>query len=90
MDFRADTRQEVWRAQALAPGLYVAATPIGNLRDITLRALDILAGADVIFAEDTRVTRVLCEAYGVATPLSAYHEHNAAAVRPKILERLAG
>jgi 16S rRNA (cytidine1402-2'-O)-methyltransferase len=72
-----------------APGLHVVATPIGNLRDVTLRALEILAGADVIACEDTRVTRKLLEHYGIATSLTPYHEHNAAAARPKILKRLA-
>ncbi|HET7850499.1 MAG TPA: 16S rRNA (cytidine(1402)-2'-O)-methyltransferase [Pseudolabrys sp.] len=80
-------------AQAVAPrlagGLYVVATPIGNLRDVTLRALETLAAADVIACEDTRVTRKLTEHYGIATPLTPYHEHNAAAARPKLLARLA-
>ena len=69
-------------------GLYVVATPIGNLGDITLRALEILAGADVIACEDTRVTRKLTERYGITTPLTPYHEHNAAEARPKLLSRL--
>jgi 16S rRNA (cytidine1402-2'-O)-methyltransferase len=72
-----------------APGLYLVATPIGNLSDITLRALELLAGADVIACEDTRVTRKLTERYGIATPLTPYHEHNAAQARPKLLARLA-
>jgi 16S rRNA (cytidine1402-2'-O)-methyltransferase len=75
-------------APALAAGLYVVATPIGNLRDVTLRALEILAAADLIACEDTRVSRKLTGHYGIATPLIAYHDHNAAAVRPKILARL--
>ena len=65
-------------APALAPGLHVVATPIGNLRDITLRALETLAAADLIACEDTRVTRKLTEHYGITTPLTPYHEHNAA------------
>jgi 16S rRNA (cytidine1402-2'-O)-methyltransferase len=76
-------------APALAPGLYVVATPIGNLRDITLRALECLAAADLIACEDTRVTRKLVDRYGILTALTPYHEHNAAAARPKLLERLA-
>jgi 16S rRNA (cytidine1402-2'-O)-methyltransferase len=72
-----------------AAGLYLVATPIGNLGDITLRALEVLAAADVIACEDTRVTRKLTERYGIATPLTPYHEHNAAEARPKILARLA-
>src|SRR5258708_6556962 len=76
-------------APALAPGLYVTATPIGNLRDITLRALETLAAADLIACEDTRVTRKLLDHYGIATPLTPYHDHNAAQARPKLLARLA-
>ena len=71
------------------PGLYLVATPIGNLGDISLRALELLAGADVIACEDTRVTRKLTERYGIATPLTPYHEHNATEARPKLLARLA-
>ena len=70
-------------------GLYLVATPIGNLGDITLRALELLASADVIACEDTRVTRKLTERYGIDTPLTPYHEHNAAQARPKLLARLA-
>jgi 16S rRNA (cytidine1402-2'-O)-methyltransferase len=76
-------------APALAPGLYVVATPIGHLGDVTLRALETLAGADVVACEDTRVTRRLMERYGVTTPLQAYHDHNAETARPKILRALA-
>lgn len=76
-------------APALPAGLHVVATPIGNLRDITLRALDVLAAADLIACEDTRITRKLLEHYGISTPLTPYHEHNAAAARPKLLARLA-
>jgi len=73
----------------LKSGLYVVATPIGNLGDMTLRALATLAGADLIACEDTRVTRTLLDRYGIGTPLTAYHEHNAAKVRPALLRRLA-
>ena len=76
-------------APALTPGLHIAATPIGNLGDITLRALEALAAADVIACEDTRVTRKLLGRYGIETPLTPYHDHNAAEARPKILARLA-
>jgi 16S rRNA (cytidine1402-2'-O)-methyltransferase len=72
-----------------AAGLYLVATPIGNLSDVSLRALELLAGADVIACEDTRVTRKLTERYGIATRLTPYHEHNAAVARPKLLARLA-
>jgi 16S rRNA (cytidine1402-2'-O)-methyltransferase len=76
-------------AKPLAPGLYLVATPIGNLGDITFRALETLAAADMIACEDTRVTHRLLERYGISSTLSPYHEHNAQAARPKILERLA-
>src|SRR3954464_3355588 len=81
-------RQAV-EAPRLAPGLTLVATPIGNLRDITLRALEILASADLVACEDTRVTRKLFDHYGLSAPLIAYHDHNAETVRPKILQRLA-
>ena len=76
------------KAAEAAPGLYLVATPIGNLGDVTLRALELLAGADIIACEDTRVTRKLTERYGITTPLTPYHEHNAAEARPKLLARL--
>jgi 16S rRNA (cytidine1402-2'-O)-methyltransferase len=76
-------------APPLAPGLYLVATPIGNLRDVSLRALEILAAADVIACEDTRVTRKLLSHYGIGTPLTPYHDHNAATARPKLVARLA-
>jgi 16S rRNA (cytidine1402-2'-O)-methyltransferase len=67
----------------------VVATPIGNLRDITLRALDILAGVSRVYAEDTRVARKLLDAYGLKPKLGAYHEHNAEMARGEILAALA-
>jgi 16S rRNA (cytidine1402-2'-O)-methyltransferase len=76
-------------ARPLAPGLHVVATPIGNLGDITIRALSTLAAADLVACEDTRVTRVLTRHYGIDTPLLPYHEHNAAEQRPKLLAALA-
>ncbi len=72
-----------------APGLYVVPTPIGNMRDITLRALDILQNVDLIACEDTRVTGRLLDHHGVTTPVTPYHEHNARRVRPELLRRLA-
>jgi 16S rRNA (cytidine1402-2'-O)-methyltransferase len=75
--------------ERLAPGLHIVATPIGNLADITIRALAALAGADLIACEDTRVTRKLLNRYGIATPLTPYHDHNAAQARPMLLLRLA-
>lgn len=76
-------------APKAAPGLYLVATPIGNLGDITLRALQTLAGVDVIACEDTRITRRLTERYAIAATLKQYHEHNAEVARPKLLEALA-
>ncbi len=75
-------------APALGPGLYIVATPIGNLGDITIRALSTLAAAASVLCEDTRTTARLFERYGIRTPLYPYHEHNAAKVRPGILARL--
>src|ERR1700733_11354407 len=73
----------------LLPGtLVIVATPIGNLGDMTRRAVDSLADAAVIACEDTRVTAKLLAAYGIRTPTLAYHEHNAARVRPQLIERL--
>lgn len=66
----------------------MTATPIGNARDITLRALDVLAGCDVIVAEDTRITAHLLAIYGISKPLSLYNDHNGARARPHLLARL--
>lgn len=74
----------------MAAGLYVTATPIGHLGDITLRALSTMAAADVLLCEDTRTTSKLLERYGIRTRLMPYHEHNAAKVRPAILNALNG
>src|SRR5258708_6489221 len=71
------------------PGLYLVATPIGNLGDVTLRALETLAAVEAIACEDTRVTRRLLDRYAITTPLLIYHDHNAEIARPKILARLA-
>ena len=76
-------------AGRLGPGLYVVSTPIGNLGDVTLRALSTLAAADLIACEDTRVTSVLLRHYGIATKLVAYHDHNARRQRPRLLAALA-
>ncbi len=77
-----------WPVRPLAAGLYLVATPIGNLADVTLRALETLAAADLIACEDTRVTKKLLGRYAITTALTPYHDHNAAAARPKILARL--
>lgn len=73
----------------LSPGLYLVATPIGNLADITLRALSTLVRADVIYCEDTRHSRTLVAHYGISQTLRPYHEHNAEEQRPRILADLA-
>lgn len=81
------------RASRLDPGLYLVATPIGAARDITLRALDILATADVIAAEDTRTARKLMEIHGLAVagrPLIAYHDHSSPGARDKLAAMVAG
>lgn len=71
-----------------SPGLYVVATPIGNAADITLRALDLMAQADVVACEDTRETGKLLALHGVRARLRSYHDHNAERVRPALLTRL--
>jgi 16S rRNA (cytidine1402-2'-O)-methyltransferase len=76
-------------AKPLAAGLYLVATPIGNLTDISLRAIAVLARADHVYCEDTRHTQKLMAHYAIDARLSPYHEHNAARERPKILRRLA-
>lgn len=84
-----ELKSEGRAAQPLEPGLYVVSTPIGNLRDITLRALDVLAAADEVLAEDTRVARRLLDAHDIRAKVSPYHDHNGAIRRPEILEKLA-
>ncbi|MGQ0673846.1 MAG: 16S rRNA (cytidine(1402)-2'-O)-methyltransferase [Hyphomicrobium sp.] len=76
-------------AAPLAPGLYLVATPIGNLGDMTLRALAVLARADLVCCEDTRHSGILLQHFAIPTPTRPYHEHNAAAERPRILAELA-
>jgi 16S rRNA (cytidine1402-2'-O)-methyltransferase len=75
-------------ARPLEVALYLVATPIGNLGDITLRALETLAGADVLACEDTRVTRVLLDRYGIRQRPTPYHEHNATEAGPRLIEAL--
>lgn len=81
---------EAWmpKGQNYPAGLYIVATPVGNLADITLRALWVLQMADVILCEDTRITRKLLSAYGIRAMLMPYHEHNAEQSQPAILEHL--
>ncbi|NNC35967.1 MAG: 16S rRNA (cytidine(1402)-2'-O)-methyltransferase [Acidimicrobiales bacterium] len=76
------------KSEPLTAGLYLVATPIGNLRDITIRALDILASADHILAEDTRQSRKLLQAYDIDASLTAYHDHNAAKRVPKLVDTI--
>ncbi len=74
---------------AATPGtLHIVSTPIGNLGDLSGRAVEVLRGVDAILAEDTRHSRVLCDRFGIGTPLVAYHEHNEAAATPRLVERL--
>jgi 16S rRNA (cytidine1402-2'-O)-methyltransferase len=73
---------------AVEPGLHLVATPIGRLADITLQALHVLASADLVLCEDTRVSRKLLDHYGFSKTLWAYHDHNAAEQRPKVMAKL--
>ncbi len=86
---RARPSPDAANGQTLTPGLYLVATPIGNLEDITLRALRVLRGCDAIACEDTRVSVKLLRAHGIARkPLLAYHDHNADEMRPRLLARM--
>lgn len=85
----ADSASKPDQPVAISPGLYVVATPIGNAGDITLRALEVLRAVAVIACEDTRKTGPLMARLGLSTPLTPYHEHNAARQRPALLARLA-
>lgn len=80
--------QAEFPARPLESALYLVATPIGNLSDITIRALETLAAADVLACEDTRVSRVLLERYGIRRRTTAYHEHNAAEAGPRLMAAL--
>jgi 16S rRNA (cytidine1402-2'-O)-methyltransferase len=85
---RARPNYELTQPKPLGPGLHIVSTPIGNLRDITLRALDVLAAADRVFAEDTRTAAKLLAAFGLKNRLEAYHDHNGEAARPRVLAAL--
>jgi 16S rRNA (cytidine1402-2'-O)-methyltransferase len=90
-DREAARPAEAAAPRPVEPGLHLVATPIGAARDITLRALDLFAGADVLAAEDTRSLRRLLEIHGIglgARPLVAYHDHNGAAMRPRLIAAL--
>ncbi|GAB4520585.1 MAG: 16S rRNA (cytidine(1402)-2'-O)-methyltransferase [Roseibium sp.] len=86
---RFSLAEHAFTAPNLEPALYIVSTPIGNLGDITVRALETLAAAGMIACEDTRVTATLTQRFSLKTPLIAYHEHNADKQRPKILEALS-
>src|SRR4051794_17150881 len=86
---QADCRCMSEEDTRLDPALYVVATPLGNLRDITLRALDVLRGVAVVAAEDTRLTRRLLSHYQIRTQMMALHEHNESAASGAVAERLA-
>lgn len=81
--------QAAFSARPLEPALYLVATPIGNLGDITIRALETLAAADILACEDTRVTRKLLDRYGIRRRTTAYHEHNATEAGPKLVDAIA-
>ena len=84
-----DDRSDGDAASKPAPGLYLVATPIGNARDITLRALDALRAADLIACEDTRVTRTLLTLYGISATVIACHDHNEATASRRIVAEIA-
>ena len=81
-------RDQQFEARLVDPGLYLVATPIGNLGDITLRALEALAGCDLVACEDTRVTSKLLHHFNIKTRTVSYHEHNASVSGPKLIEEL--
>ena len=82
------TQIQIGTPQAIIPGLYLVATPIGNLRDISLRALDILHGVDEVYCEDTRVTGKLFKAFNVQKPLSIYNDHSHQKTRDTIIQTI--
>lgn len=93
MSEQTNEKEQNWllpqrRKNAVVPGLYLVATPIGNLGDITLRALDVLAGCDRLICEDTRVSGKLLEHFGIKKPLLPYNDHNAAKQRGPVLQML--
>lgn len=77
-------------SEPLAPALYLVSTPIGNLGDITVRALAVLRGVEVLYCEDTRVTRRLTQRYGITVPLRVYHDHSGVKAREGLVARVAG
>lgn len=93
MSGQTNEKEEGWllpprRKNTVTPGLYLVATPIGNLGDMTLRALDVLAGCDRVICEDTRVSGKLLEYFGIKKPLLPYNDHNAGRQRGGILQML--
>jgi len=87
---RVDAQLRKTIDEGLATGLYLVATPIGNLGDISLRAIATLAGADAVFCEDTRRARKLLSHFGISREVQVYEEHNAERVRPRVIEALRG
>ncbi|MCF6329597.1 MAG: 16S rRNA (cytidine(1402)-2'-O)-methyltransferase [Henriciella sp.] len=85
----SEPKSVIRAAQSLTSGLYIVSTPIGNLRDITLRAIDTLNAADEILAEDTRIARRLLDAHDIRAKVSPYHDHNGAKRRPELMQKLA-
>jgi len=90
MSARVDAQLRKASDEGLAPGLYLVATPIGNLGDISLRAIVALACANAVFCEDTRRARKLLSHFGIAREVQVYEEHSAERVRPRIMEILRG
>ena len=82
-------RGNFFAAPPIEPGLYIVATPIGNLSDVTIRALDTLAAADILACEDTRVTKRLLDRYGISARVTAYHEYSGPKAHQKLLDALA-
>src|SRR5436189_3507237 len=87
-DLRYTVSGQTVHAPPLPSGLYIVATPIGNLGDITLRALEVLAAADLVACEDTRVTGKLLDHYGIRAEMFPYHDHSGPGVRATLLARL--
>lgn len=88
-NFSTISTNTVLSAKSKSPsGLYIVSTPIGNLQDITFRAIETLKSVDLIYCEDKRQSTILLNHYNIKTPLSAYHEHNADKIRPEVLEKI--
>ena len=88
MSEKPDSENDFSNTVSLKPGLYIVATPIGNLRDITLRALEVLRSVDLILCEDTRTSRKLLSAHGIGTRTKSYHDHSDDGIRAQIVGML--